>query len=129
MSMLTPKCLTCRKESWNWYLRVHLFRQHSNVGKKAFRKELLPSEMTILYLHCRNAHLQQLSNKMDPVVEVLVAKKVLERDGNDLKFPSGLSRLQCAKCFYINYLVAIERRLCLRCQPADLHDSPTKKKA
>jgi hypothetical protein len=103
-----PAALKCRQES--------------------VQKGIAP-EMTILYLHCRNAHLQQLSNKMDPVVEVLVAKKVLERDGNDLKFPSGLSRLQCAKCFYINYLVAIERRLCLRCQPADLHDSPTKKKA
>lgn len=111
----------------DWYLRDHLFRQ-SNVGKKAFRKELLPSEMTALYLRYRNAG-HQLSLIMDSVVEGLVAKKVLERDGNDLKLPGGLSRLQCAKCYYINYLVPIEPRLCLRCQHADLHDFPTKKKA
>lgn len=112
----------------DWYLRDHLFRQ-SNAGKSAFRKESLPSEMVTLYLRYRNADLQQLSQLMDPLVEGLVARKVLERNGNELRMPGGLSRLQCAKCFYINYLVAIEPRLCLRCQHADLQDFPTKKKA
>ena len=112
----------------DWYLRDHLFRQ-SNAGKRAFRKELLPGEMATLYLRYRNADLQQLSELMDPVVEGLVAKKVLERIGNELMMPGGMSRLQCAKCFYINYLLAIEPRICLRCQHVDLHDFPNKRKA
>jgi hypothetical protein len=110
----------------DWYLRDHLFRQ-SNAGKAAFRKESLPSEMATLYLRYKNADLRQLSLIMVPVIEGLVAKKVLEQDGNELKLPGKLLRLQCAKCFYINYLTEAEQRACLRCQHAELHDFPRKK--
>lgn len=109
-----------------WYLRDHLFRQ-SNAGKSSFRKESLPSDMATLYLRYRNADLQQLSQLMAPVVEDLVSRKVLEQDGNELKMPGRLSRLQCAKCFYISYLAEAEPRTCLRCQHAELHDFPKKK--
>ena len=81
----------------DWYLRDHLFRQ-SNAGKTSFRKESLPSEMATLYLRYKNTDLQQLSQTMVPVLEGLVAKKVLEQDGNELKMPWRLARLQCAKC-------------------------------
>lgn len=110
----------------DWYLRDHLFRQ-SNTGKTVFRRESLPSEMATLYLRYKGADLQQLSQLMEPVVEELVAKKVLEKDGNELKLPGKLSRLQCAKCFYINYLLEAEQRSCLRCQHSGFHDFPKKK--
>lgn len=110
----------------DWYLRDHLFRQ-SNAGKNAFLRESLPDEMATLYLRYKNSDLQQLSQLMVPVLEGLVAKKVLEQDGNELRMPGGLARLQCAKCFYINYLAEAEPRACLRCQHYELHDFPKKK--
>jgi hypothetical protein len=110
----------------DWYLRDHLFRQ-SNAGKSSFRRELLPSEMAALYLRYKNADLQQLSQIMVTVLEGLVAKKVLERDGSELLMPGRLARLQCAKCFYINYLTEAEQTACLRCGHGELHDFPRKK--
>ncbi|HXG05694.1 MAG TPA: hypothetical protein VNI77_00020 [Nitrososphaera sp.] len=109
-----------------WYLRDHLFRQ-SNAGRSSFRKELLPRDMVTLYLRYRNADLQELSQFMEPVVESLVSRKVLEHNGNELKMIGRLSRLQCVKCFYINYLADGEPRSCLRCQHPQLQDFPKKK--
>ncbi len=109
-----------------WYLRDHLFRQ-SNADKSSFRKESLPNEMVTLYLRYRNADLQQLSQLMEPVVQNLVSRRVLEQEGNELKLPGRLSRLQCARCFYINYLAEVEPRSCLRCQHPELYDFPRKK--
>lgn len=112
-----------------WYLRDHLFRQ-SNAGKAAFRHESLPSDMATLYLRYRNADLRQLSEMMAPVLDRLVSRKVLEQSGsNELKLPGKITRLQCAKCFYINYLTDAEPRECLRCQHNELHNFPPKKKA
>jgi hypothetical protein len=110
----------------DWYLRDHLFRQ-SNAGKNTFRRESLPSEMATLFLRYKNADLQQLSQLMVPVLEGLVARKVLEQGGNELRMPGRLARLQCAKCFYINYLAESEPGACLRCQHNELHDFPKKK--
>lgn len=110
----------------DWYLRDHLFRQ-SNAGKTSFRKESLPSEMAALYLRYRNADLQQLSDTMAPVIESLAARKVIEQQGNELKLAGRITRLQCAKCFYINYLTEAEPRECLRCKQSELHDFPKKK--
>jgi hypothetical protein len=109
-----------------WYLRDHLFRQ-SNAGKSAFRKESLPSEMISLYLRYRNADSQQLSQLMNLVLDSLIARKVLNQEGDELVLPSKLARLQCAKCFYISYLAEAEPRACLRCQHTNLHDFPKKK--
>lgn len=110
----------------DWYLRDHLFRQ-SNAGKAAFWKESLPGEMAALYLRYQNADLPQLAQTMVTVIEGLVAKQVLEQDGNELKMPGKFTRFQCAKCFYINYLAGAEPRACLRCQHAELPDFPKKK--
>jgi hypothetical protein len=112
----------------DWYLRDHLFRQ-SNAGKTAFRRESLPGEMVALYLRYRGADQQQLSEMMTPVIESMVARKVLGQDGNELKLLGALTRLQCAKCFYINYLVDAEPRSCMKCQHTELRDFPPKKKA
>jgi hypothetical protein len=110
----------------DWYLRDHLFRQ-SNVGKATFLKESLPGEVVALYLRYKNVDLSQLSRTMVSVIEGLVARKVLEQDGNELKMTGKFTRLQCAKCFYINYLAEAEPKVCLRCQHAELHDFPKKK--
>jgi hypothetical protein len=110
----------------DWYLRDHLFRQ-SNTGKALFKRDSLPSEMATLYIRYKNVDLQQLSQLMVPVVDNLVARKVLEQNGNELKMPGRLARLQCAKCFYINYLTEAEQRVCLRCQCRELHDFPKRK--
>jgi len=110
----------------DWYLRDHLFRQ-SNSGKTAFMRESLPSDMVKLYLRYRNANLQQLTETMIGVIEGLVARQVLTQEGNELNMPGKLARLQCGKCFYINYLAESEPRMCLRCQNGELHDFQNKK--
>lgn len=110
----------------DWYLRDHLFRQ-SNTGKTAFKRELLPNDMVTLYLRYRGADPQQLSVAIEPVIANLVSRKVLQQNGNDLSLGGMLTRLQCAKCFYINYLNDSEPRACMRCDGTDLHDFPRKK--
>ena len=110
----------------DWYLRDHLFRQ-SNAGNNAFRKESLPGAMISLYLRYRNADLQQLSQLINPVVDSLVARKVLNQEEGELMLRAKLTRLQCAKCFYVSYLAEVEPRVCLRCQHKDLHHFPKKK--
>jgi hypothetical protein len=109
-----------------WYLRDHLFRQ-SNTGKTSFRRELLPQEMIALYLRYRNSDPDQLSNMMASVIETLTADKVLRQDNNELKLLGSITRLQCVKCFYINYLTEAELRICLRCRHKELQDFPRKK--
>lgn len=125
--MLSSNMSDVATREMDWYLRDHLYRQ-SNTGKAAFRRESLPNEMATLYLRYRNADLQQLSQLMVPVIDNLVARNVLEQqDGNELRLAGRLTRLQCAKCFYINYLAEAEQRACLRCQHIELHDFPKKK--
>ena len=111
-----------------WYLRDHLFRQ-SNAGKTSFRREFLPQEMVALYLRYRNSDPDQLSNIMTSVIEILTARKVVRQDSNELKLLGRMTRLQCVKCFYVNYLTEVEPRLCLRCQHSELQDFQKKKKA
>ena len=109
-----------------WYLRDHLFRQ-SNAGKTSFRREFLPQEMVALYLRYRNSDPDQLSNIMTSAIEILTARKVVRQDSNELKLLGSMTRLQCVKCFYVNYLTEVEPRLCLRCQHSELQDFQKKK--
>jgi hypothetical protein len=109
-----------------WYLRDHLFRQ-SNAGKTSFRREFLPQEMVALYLRYRNSDPDQLSNIMTSLIEILTARKVVRQDSNELKLLGRMTRLQCVKCFYVNYLTEVEPRLCLRCQHSELQDFQKKK--
>ena len=110
----------------DWYLRDHLFRQ-SNAGKITFSRDSLPQEMVTIYLRYRGEDPQQLSETMMPVIQNLVARKVVEQNGDELKLGGMLSRLQCAKCFYINYLNDIEPRACMRCQHGELREFPKRK--
>ena len=111
-----------------WYLRDHLFRQ-SNTGNTSFERELLPQKMATLYLRYRNSDPDQLSNIMASVIEILTAEKVVRQDSNELKLLGRMTRLQCVKCYYINYLTEVEPRVCLRCKHSELQDFPKKKEA
>jgi hypothetical protein len=109
-----------------WYLRDYLFRQ-SNAGNISFRRELLPQEMVNLYLRYRNSDPDQLSNIMTSVIEILTAGNVVRQYSNELKRLGSMTRLQCVKCFYINYLTEVEPRVCLRCKHSELQVFPKKK--
>src|ERR671921_1856685 len=109
-----------------WYLRDYIFRQ-SNAGNISFRRELLPQEMVNLYLRYRNSDPDQLSNIMTSVIEILTAGNVVGQYSNELKLLGSMTRLQCVKCFYINYLTEVEPRVCLRCKHSELQVFPKKK--
>ena len=110
----------------DWYVRDHLFRQ-TNAGKTAFRMESLPNDMVTLYLRYRDHDPAKLSESMVPVIASLVSRNVLNQNGSELRIAGRLTRLQCAKCYYVNYLVEAEPKACMRCQATDLHDFPRKK--
>jgi hypothetical protein len=110
----------------DWYLRDHFFRQ-SAKGRNAFMRESLPNEMVELYLRYRGNDPGQLSETMTPVIQNLVSRKVVGQNGSELTLNGSLARLQCSKCFYINYLADGEPRECLRCRHLELHDFPRKK--
>ena len=110
----------------DWYIRDHFFRQ-SNTGKTVFRMESLPNDLVTLYLRYRDHDPGKLSESMVPVISSLVSRNVLKQNGNELNLAGKLARLQCAKCFYINYLTVSEPLACMRCQANDLHDFPKKK--
>ena len=112
-----------------WYLRDYFFRQY-NQGKQEFNKETLVQGIRF-YLRYRNSDLRKISALIDSVVESLGSRSVLviikEVDGDPIRLTSGLSRLQCSKCFYISYLSSNEPMKCLRCSAMELHDFPKKK--
>jgi hypothetical protein len=115
-------------KEFEWYLRDYFFRQH-NQGNQEFNKETIVQGIR-LYLRFRNSELWKISALIDSVVESLTSRSVVvikEVDGNPIRLTSGLSRLQCSKCFYISYLGSNEPMKCLRCSAMELHDFPKKK--
>jgi hypothetical protein len=115
-------------KEFEWYLRDHLFRQSNQGRQQQFKKESLAQEMTSLYLRHRNSTLQHMNEMINAVVEKLISCQVLKKFDNSLELTSRLSRLQCAKCFYISYLSSSnEPRNCLRCLSNELNDFPKKK--
>jgi hypothetical protein len=110
-----------------WYLRDHLFREY-NQGKRQFRKQTLPEEMIKLYLRYRNSDVQKMAAMIDSVLERLISQLVIiQLQSGAIELTSGLSRLQCSKCFYISYLSDNEPKKCARCSAAELHGFPKKK--
>jgi hypothetical protein len=110
-----------------WYLRDHLFRQY-NQGKRQFKKETLPKEMIKLYLRYRNSDVQKMSVMINSVLQRLISQLVITQlQSGSIELVSGLSRLQCSKCFYICYLSDNEPKKCARCYAAELHGFPKKK--
>jgi hypothetical protein len=127
-------------KEFEWYLRDHFFRQSSNKNQRRrqkFQKDTLGKEMMNLYLRYRNSNLEKLNELVNIVSENLLSRQVIIKrssntateDSNDSSFEltSKLSRLQCSRCFYISYLADNERKNCLRCSSAELHDFPRRK--
>jgi hypothetical protein len=115
-------------KEFEWYLRDYFFRQY-NQGNQEFNKETLVQGIRF-YLRYRNSELRKISALIDSAVESLSSRSVVvikEVDGNPIRLTSGLSRLQCSKCFYISYLSSNEPMKCLRCSATGLHDFPKKK--
>lgn len=110
----------------DWYLRDHFFRQ-TNAGKTSFRLESLPNEMVTLYLRYRGTDPATLVEGISDVIATMLSRHAIEHDGNELSLSGKLTRLQCAGCFYINYLTDAEPRVCMRCGGTSLHDFPKKK--
>lgn len=127
-------------KEFEWYLRDHFFRQSSNNNQRSrqkFQKYTLGKEMINLYLRYRNSNLEKINELVNIVSENLLSRQVIIKrssntaaeDNNDSSFEltSKLSRLQCSRCFYISYLADNERKNCLRCSSAELHDFPRRK--
>jgi hypothetical protein len=115
-------------KEFEWYLRDYFFRQY-NQGNQEFNKETLVQGIRF-YLRYRNSELRKISALIDSAVESLSSRSVVvikQVDGNPIRLTSGLSRLQCSKCFYISYLSSNEPMKCLRCSATGLHDFPKKK--
>ena len=85
--------------------------------------------MMALYLRYRNSDPDQLSNIMTSVIEIMIAGNVVGQYSNELKLLGSMTRLQCVKCYYINYLTEVEPRVCLRCKHSELQDFPKRKAA
>jgi len=115
-------------KEFEWYLRDYFFRQY-NQGNQEFNKEILIQGIRF-YLRYRNFELRKIAALIDSAVESLSSRSVVvikEVDVNPIRLTSGLSRLQCSKCFYISYLSTNEPMKCLRCSAMELHDFPKKK--
>ncbi|MGB8022755.1 MAG: hypothetical protein WCF06_00385 [Nitrososphaeraceae archaeon] len=115
-------------KEFEWYLRDYFFRQY-NQGNQEFNKEILIQGIRF-YLRYRNFELRKIIALIDSAVESLSSRSVVvikEVDVNPIRLTSGLSRLQCSKCFYISYLSSNEPMKCLRCSAMELHDFPKKK--
>lgn len=109
-----------------WYLRDHFFRQ-AGKGRTQLARSAVAGEMISLYLRYRGYDPQKLAESLSPVIDDLVSMRVLAQDGDDLLFASKLTRMQCAKCFYISYLAETEPKVCQRCSGTDLGEFPKKK--
>jgi hypothetical protein len=115
-------------KEFEWYLRDYFFRQY-NQGNQEFNKEILIQGIRF-YLRYRNFELRKIAALIDSAVESLSSRSVVvikEVDVNPIRLTSGLSRLQCSKCFYISYLSSNEPMKCLRCSAMELNDFPKKK--
>ncbi|AIF84822.1 hypothetical protein NTE_02781 [Candidatus Nitrososphaera evergladensis SR1] len=110
-----------------WYLRDHFFRQ-AGKGRTQFQRSAIAGEMASLYLRYRGYDPQQLAESMSPVIDDLVSMQVLKQTGDNLEVAGSLVRMQCAKCFYVSYLLADkEPKTCQRCSGTELHEFPKRK--
>ena len=108
-----------------WYLRDHFFRQ-AGKGRTQLARSAVAGEMVSLYLRYRGYDPQKLAESLSPVIDDLVSMRILVQDG-DLLSATKLTRMQCAKCFYVSYLADAEPKVCQRCSGTDLGEFPRKK--
>ena len=109
-----------------WYLRDHFFRQ-TGKGRTQFQRSAIAGEMASLYLRYRGYDSQKLAESMSPVIDDLVSMQILSQSGDNLELAGPFTRRQCAKCFYVSYLIEKEPKICQRCSATDLHEFPKRK--
>ncbi len=110
-----------------WYLRDHFFRQ-AGKGRIQFQRSAIAGEMSGMYLRFRGYDPQELAKSMSPVIDDLVYRQVLTQAGDNLEVAGALVRMQCAKCFYVSYLLAEkEPKACQRCMGRELNEFPKRK--
>jgi hypothetical protein len=110
-----------------WYLRDHFFRQ-AGKGRTQFQRTTIAGEMVNLYLRYRGYDPHELTESMSPVIEKMLAVRLLKETGNDmLEIASVLLRMQCSKCFYVSYISEVEAKTCQRCLGTELHEFPKRK--
>ncbi|WP_337863716.1 hypothetical protein [Nitrososphaera sp.] len=109
-----------------WYLRDHLFRQ-AGKGRTRIARAEIAGEMISLYLRYRNYDPGQLAGLMTPVIDDLVSMRVLSQLEGGLLEAAPMTRMQCAKCFYVSYLAEAEPRVCQRCSGTELGEFPKRK--
>jgi len=69
--------------------------------------------------------MKYLSEITDQVFNNLENAAILKKAKNSFEIISFLSRVQCSRCYYINYLSDKEYG-CSRCGSSKLHDFPNK---
>jgi hypothetical protein len=109
-----------------WYLRDHFYRQAAK-GRTSFQRSTIAGEMTSLYLRYRGYDPQQLATSMSPVLDDLVSMQILKQTEDNVEVAAALIRMQCGKCYYVNYLAESEPKTCQRCSGAELHEFPKRK--
>jgi hypothetical protein len=120
-------------KEFEWYLRDLFFRSGANNNPEfidSFEKEEIIDTLLKKYLRYRNSGYDEISGLLNIVLTNLESKKVIEfeKNSNTIKIYSKFYRKQCKKCFYINYLSVNENIRCNRCNSAELHDFPNKKR-
>ena len=78
-----------------------------------------------LYLRYRNSSTKNLSEIIDQVFNNLENAELLKKANDSYEITSFISRVQCSRCHYINYLSDKEHR-CSRCGSSEMHDFPNK---
>jgi hypothetical protein len=116
-------------KEFEWYLRDYLFRQY-NLNNRRIMSRQLPIEMINTYLRYRHSDQIELTRYLEDVLENLLARHVITEITIDgfFELHDNLSRLQCAKCYYVSYLNHLEPRECLRCASNDLNEFPRRNK-
>jgi hypothetical protein len=114
-------------KEFEWYLRDFLFRA-INDNKNTdllinFKKDDMSSSLR-KYLRYKHSDIEEISNILEIVLIKLQKDKVLTIDNKNIKIKAKLTRMQCSKCFYINYLSINESIQCSRCNSPDLHIFP-----
>ena len=114
-------------KEFEWYLRDFFFRTiNTNKNKNllvSFKRDEILSSLR-KYLRYKNSEIEEISNLLENVLIKMQKDNVLTTNNKDIKIDSQLTRKQCSKCFYINYLSINEPIQCTRCNSLDMHDFP-----
>ncbi len=114
-----------------WYIRDFFFRLYKKdnfidpLHNNKITKNLIDN-----YLRYRDENYDDLDTKVNTVLLKLQEKNVLKMDQSTaiIELYSKFERMQCIRCFYINYISIKEIPTCQRCSSENLQEFPKKKK-